>query len=61
MRKKKELGNAAANFISAKMTSLRKKRAFSSEENKESSATEKQEQTKESKNIKKQKENEGSL
>lgn len=48
-RKKKELGKAAVSFVSAKMSSLRKKNSRSTEENKESSATEKQEQTKESK------------
>ncbi|MBP5379211.1 MAG: ABC transporter permease [Ruminococcus sp.] len=55
-RNKKGLRKALGNFISAKMTALRRKRSNSTEENKESSATEKQEQTKESKNIKKQKE-----
>ena len=59
MRKKEKLRKAVGSFVSAKITALRKKNSYGSEENKESSAAEKKEQTKESKNIKKQKE--GSL
>ena len=49
MRKKEALKRAAGGFVSAKMTALRNKRSHSTKESTESSAEEKQEQTKESK------------